>query len=46
MQENSFEQKIGNTVFFVCGKSSEQAKETLEKKLKKLILKEIEEKNE
>lgn len=36
------EHKIGKTTYFVCSSSSERATDTLDKKIKKLIRKDLE----
>ena len=36
------EHKIGKTTYFVCASPSEKAKDTIDKKIKKLIRKDIE----
>ena len=36
------EHKIGKTTYFVCASSSERATDTLDKKIKKLIRKDLE----
>jgi len=35
------EYKIGNVVYFVCSSASEKATDTLDKKIKKLIYKDL-----
>ena len=38
---NMVEERIGKTVFFVCARPSDNAKKTLEEKIKDLMVKEL-----
>lgn len=40
-RSNVFEERIGKTVFFVCARPSDNAKKTMEEKIKNLMVKEL-----
>lgn len=40
-RSNMIEERIGKTVFFVCARPSDDAKKTLEEKIKNLMVKEL-----